>query len=270
MKSTGQGFSHIAVEAAGGVAVIALRRATKGNAINDEMMDELAAGFAGLAETVRAVVLHGEGRHFCAGLDLAEHKQRQPVEVLHHSRRWQAVFDGLQFGPVPVVAALHGAVIGGGLELALCAHVRVADETAFYELPEGRRGIFVGGGASVRAARVLGVDRLTEMMLTGRRYEADDGQRLGLSHTLTAAGAALAEAKRLAAQIAENAPLSNYLMMQALARIGDMDHAGGLFAESLAAALAQSTDDAREGLAAFLEKRAPEFGRPSERRTREE
>ncbi|MHA1566371.1 MAG: crotonase/enoyl-CoA hydratase family protein [Alphaproteobacteria bacterium] len=252
-------FSHISVASGGGVAVITLARPDKGNAIHDALLDELAAGFAGLGEDVRAVVLHGEGGHFCGGLDLAEHKQRAPVGVLHHSRRWHRVFDSLQFGAVPIVAALHGAVIGGGLELALCAHVRVADETAFYQLPEGRRGIFVGGGASVRAARVLGVDKLTEMMLTGRKYDAAEGQRLGLSHYLTPPGDALARAKELAAQIAENAPFSNYLMVQALARIAEMDRSGGLFTDSLAAALAQSTDEAREGLAAFLEKRTPDF-----------
>jgi len=258
--TTGRQFSFIGVEVSAGVAAIGLARPDKGNAIHDGLLDELEAAFAGLGAAVRAVVLHGQGGHFCAGLDLAEHKQRQPVEVLRHSRRWHQVFDGVQFGPVPVVAALQGGVIGGGLELALCAHVRVADETAFYQLPEGARGIFVGGGASVRAARVLGVDRLTEMMLTGRKYNAEDGQRLGFSHYLTVPGAALAEAKRLAARIGENAPLSNYLMMQGLARIADMDRSGGLFTESLAAALAQSTDEAREGLAAFVEKRAPNFG----------
>lgn len=256
---TGRQFSHITVEVNDGVAVVGLARPQKGNAIHDGLLDEIAAAFAGLGPDVEAVVLCGQGGHFCAGLDLAEHKQRQPVGVLHHSRRWHRVFDGVQFGPVPVVAALQGGVIGGGLELALCAHVRVADETAFYQLPEGRRGIFVGGGASVRASRVLGVDRLTEMMLTGRKYGAEEGQRLGLSHYLTPPGGALAEAKLLAARIGENAPLSNYLMMQGLARIGDMDRSSGLFTESLAAALAQSTEEAQEGLAAFLEKRAPKF-----------
>ena len=256
-------FSHISVASRDGVGVITLTRPDKGNAIHDALLEELAAGFAGLGEDVRTVVLHGEGKHFCAGLDLAEHKQRAPVGVLHHSRRWHQIFDGLQFGAVPIVAAMQGAVIGGGLELALCAHARVADETAFYQLPEGRRGIFVGGGASVRAARVLGVDKLTEMMLTGRKYDAVDGQRLGLSHYLTPMGGALERAKELAGRIAENAPLSNYLMVQALARIAEMDRSGGLFTESLAAALAQSTDEAREGVGGVSGKAGAGFFEPA-------
>jgi enoyl-CoA hydratase/carnithine racemase len=157
------------------------------------------------------------------------------------------------------VAVLHGAVIGGGLELALAAHVRVADPSTFYAMPEGRLGIFVGGGGSVRIARILGPDRMRELMLTGRRLDAAEGQRLGLSHELTPAGEANARARELAERIAGNAPLTNQLMMTALPRIGDMSRSDGFWAEALTAALTAATDDAAEGLRAFLEKRPPEF-----------
>jgi len=242
-----------------GLLLLRLDRPDKRNAIDDALLAALGAAVADAGDDVKAIVLYGAGEHFCAGLDLAEHRDRAAVEVVEHSRGWHRTFDALQFCGRPVVAALHGAVVGGGLELALAAHVRVADTTAFYQLPEGRRGIFVGGGASVRAARVLGADRLTEMMLTGRTYDADDGQRLGLSHYLEPQGAALARAKALARQVAGNAPFSNYLMLNALARIAEMGREDGLFTEALAAALAQSTDEAREGLAAFLEKRKAGF-----------
>jgi enoyl-CoA hydratase/carnithine racemase len=167
--------------------------------------------------------------------------------------------DQIQFGGLPVVSAMMGAVIGGGLELASATHVRIAEPSTIFQLPEGRRGIFVGGGASVRVGRILGADRMIEMMLTGRKYDSDEGLRLGLTHYAVDGGKALPLAKKLASQIAANAPLSNYIMIQALARIEDMAKADGLFTESLCAALTQTSPDALEGLKAFLEKRAPTF-----------
>jgi enoyl-CoA hydratase/carnithine racemase len=205
------------------------------------------------------VVLTGEGDHFSAGLDLSEHVTRAPAEVMGHSRNWHQVMDLIQFGGLPVVAALKGAVIGGGLELATSTHVRVAEPSTFYQLPEGRRGIFVGGGGSVRVAKIIGTDRMVEMMLTARTYSADEGLAMGLAHHAAGAGAAEARALELAGQIAANAPLSNYLAIQALGRIQDMAKADGLFTESLAAALSQTGADAEEGLKAFLEKRKPKF-----------
>jgi enoyl-CoA hydratase/carnithine racemase len=135
----------------------------------------------------------------------------------------------------------------------------VADPTAFYALPEGRLGIFVGGGGSVRIGRVLGADRMREMMLTGRRLSAEEGQRLGLSHYLVPAGEAAARALEVATQVATNAPVANQLMLTALPRIADMAASDGLWTEALAAALSQSTADADEGMRAFLEKRPPDF-----------
>jgi enoyl-CoA hydratase/carnithine racemase len=159
-----------------------------------------------------------------------------------------------------VISAMFGAVIGGGLELATATHVRIAEPSTIFQLPEGRRGIFVGGGATVRVGRILGADRMIEMMLTGRKYDADEGLALGLTHYRVGEGAALAYAQDLATRIAGNAPLSNYIMIQAIGRIEDMAKADGLFTESLCAALTQTSPDAMEGLAAFLEKRPPQFG----------
>ncbi|MEC7669098.1 MAG: crotonase/enoyl-CoA hydratase family protein, partial [Pseudomonadota bacterium] len=167
--------------------------------------------------------------------------------------------DRIQFGGLPVVSAMFGAVIGGGLELATSTHVRIAEPSTIFQLPEGRRGIFVGGGASVRVGRILGADRMIEMMLTGRKYGAEEGKALGLTHYVVEEGKALELALELARKIAKNAPLSNYVMIQALARIEDMSKADGLFTESLCAALTQTSPDAQEGLAAFLEKRTPTF-----------
>jgi len=245
------------IERDGQVAVLTLDRPAKRNAVNDELIHAIGAFFEDPPEDVRAVVVVGEGEHFCAGLDLAEHERRDAFGVMRHSQLWHRVFERVQFGGLPVVSALKGAVIGGGLELAAATHVRVAEPSAFYALPEGQRGIFVGGGASVRVGRIVGSGRLVEMMLTGRAYDAAEGQRLGLSHHLVGEGEGFAKAMELARRVASNAPLSNYAILTGIARIEDMSMTDGLFAESLLAALAQTSEEAGDRLRAFLEKRQP-------------
>lgn len=248
------------IEARGEIAVLTMNRPDKRNAMCDALLQAIDAFFVAPPPEVKAVVLTGSGGHFCSGLDLSEHVARDAEGTMRHSRSWHAVMDRIQFGGLPVVSALSGAVIGGGLELATATHVRLAEPSTIFQLPEGRRGIFVGGGASVRVGRILGADRMIEMMLTGRRYSATEGLALGLTHYAVGEGEALEQALDLAAKIASNAPLSNYIMIQALSRIEDMSKADGLFTESLCAALTQTSPDAIEGLAAFLEKRAPKFG----------
>jgi enoyl-CoA hydratase/carnithine racemase len=248
------------VDVRGAIAVLSFNRPDKRNAVNDQLLDELRAFFSRPPKGVRAVVMQGLGGHFSAGLDLSEQSQREPHEVLYHSRGWHAVMELMQFGGLPIVSVLTGAVMGGGLEIAAATHVRVAEPSVMFQLPEGKRGIFVGGGATVRVGRIIGPDRMTEMMLTGRRYGAEDGLRLGLSHYLVEAGEGLAKALELAGDIASNATLVNYLIIQGISRIDDMSRADGLFTESLSAALSQTGADAQEGLKAFLEKRKPNFG----------
>jgi (methylthio)acryloyl-CoA hydratase len=247
------------VSVEGTIARLTFNRPEKRNAINDATLDALGAFFGAIPEGVKVVILSGEGGHFSSGLDLAEQSHREPHQVLHHSRAWHEIVDKMQFSGVPVVAVLTGAVMGGGLEIASAAHVRVAEPSAVFRLPEGKRGIFVGGGATVRVGRILGPDRMTEMMLTGRIYDAEEGCRLGLAHYLVGEGQGMAKATELACEIASNASLVNYLIVQSISRINDMSRSDGLYAESLSAALSQSGADAKEGLAAFLEKRKPRF-----------
>ncbi|MEX0369372.1 MAG: crotonase/enoyl-CoA hydratase family protein [Tateyamaria sp.] len=241
------------------IAVLTLNRADKRNAMSDGLLSDIDAFFSAPPDGVRVAVISGAGGHYCAGLDLSEHVARDAEGTLHHSRGWHVVMDKVQGSGLPVVSAMAGAVIGGGLELATSTHVRIAEPDCVFQLPEGRRGIFVGGGATVRVGRILGADRMTEMMLTGRKYETDEAVALGLAHYAVGVGEALPRAMEIAAQIAGNAPLSNYMMIQGIARIADMSRQDGLFVESMAAALAQTSPDAVEGLAAFLEKRAPRF-----------
>lgn len=240
----------------GAVAVLTLNRPAKRNALNDETLLGIERFFTHLPDDVLCVVLAADGDHFSAGLDLAEMGERDTISGVRHSRMWHRVLEVVEFGPVPVVCALHGAVVGGGLELAAAAHLRVAERSTFYALPEGMRGIFVGGGASVRVPRLIGVARMADLMLTGRRYDADEGLSIGLSQYLVDDGAGFDRALELATRIAQNAPQTNYAIVQALPRIAETNPREGYFMEAMMAAIAQGTDDAKQRMRAFLEGRA--------------
>jgi enoyl-CoA hydratase/carnithine racemase len=244
------------IEHDGPVAHFRMNRPAKRNAINDALIAAIHTAFINLPESTRVAVVSGEGEHFCAGLDLSEVTERSVAEGVVHSRMWHAAFDQVQFGRVPVISVLHGAVVGGGLELASSTHIRVAEASAFYGLPEGQRGLFVGGGGSARIPRLIGVSRMTDMMMTGRVLDAAEGQRLGISQYLVDAGEGLAKAFELARRIAENAPLSNFAVMHALPRIADLSQSDGLFVEALMAAIAQGDEAAKQRVRAFLDGRA--------------
>ncbi len=246
----------LAISHADAVTHVRLNRPAKRNAISDGLVAQLQTAFINLPEATRAVVLSGEGDHFCAGLDLAELGDRSVAEGIIHSRSWHAAFTQIQFGRVPVIAVLHGAVVGGGLELASSAHIRVAEASAFYGLPEGQRGLFVGGGGSARIPRLIGVARMADMMLTGRVYDAAEGARIGLSQYVVGDGEGLAKALELATRVASNAPLSNYAIVHGLPRIAEMGQDEGLFTESLMAAVAQGDDAAKTRMRAFLDGKA--------------
>jgi enoyl-CoA hydratase/carnithine racemase len=240
----------------GAVLHLRLNRPAKRNAVNDGLIECLDRAFARLAEDVGCVVVSGEGTHFCAGLDLSELAERSVYEGVMHSRMWHAALDRIQYARVPVVAVLHGAVIGGGLEIASAAHLRVAERSAYYGLPEGQRGLFVGGGGSVRIPRLMGVARMTDMMLTGRVFDADEGQQAGLTNYLVDNGTGLEKGMALAHRICGNAPLSNFAVIQALPRISELAPSEGLFMESLVAAIAQGDPVAKERMRAFLDGKA--------------
>ncbi|MGZ5269405.1 MAG: crotonase/enoyl-CoA hydratase family protein [Ramlibacter sp.] len=244
------------IELRGAVALVRLARPAKRNALNDALILAIRDAFMAFPDSVRAAVVAGEGEHFCAGLDLSEIRERDAGEGMHHSRMWHAALQEVQYGRVPVIAALHGAVVGGGLELAAACHIRVADESAFYALPEGSRGIFVGGGGSVRIPRLVGVARMTDMMLTGRVYDAAEGERAGFAQYLVPRGEALARALALAQRVAQNAPLTNYALMHALPRIAEQPADQGYLTEALMSAIVQSAPEAKDRVRAFLEGRA--------------
>ena len=142
--------ASLRAERRGNVAIVRLARPEKRNALNDTIVLGLETFFTSLPDDIAAALIYGEGDHFSAGLDLSELQERDIKQGIAHSSQWHRVFDKIQFGKVPVVSVLHGAVVGGGLELAAATHIRVAERSTYYGLPEGSRGIYVGGGGSVR------------------------------------------------------------------------------------------------------------------------
>jgi len=243
------------IETAGPVLTVGLNRPAKRNALNDGIILAIQDCFANLPDGIGAVVIHGIGEHFSSGLDLSELTEHDATGGLLHSQMWHRVFDRIQYCRVPVIAALKGAVIGGGLELACAAHIRVAEPSAYFALPEGQRGIFVGGGGSVRLPRLIGVARMTDMMLTGRVYSATEGASYGFAQYLTEQGGAYPKAIELAGKVASNAPLTNFAVLQALPMIAEAKPQTGLLMESLMATVAQSDQEAKLRIRAFLDRK---------------
>lgn len=247
----------LTVERRGAVAILTLNRPEKRNALSDELVLALSAAFSNIPEGVQAIVLNGAGDHFSGGLDLNELKESNIVESFETSKIGQQLNNTVQYCKVPVVSVLHGAVVGGGLELAAATHVRVAEESAFYALPEGMRGIFLGSGGSVRLPRLIGADTVMDMMLTGRVYNATEAyNHLRLTQYLVGDGQGLDHAIKLAERIAQNAPLANYAVVQAMPRIIEQSPSEGYFTEMLMVGIAQNDEEAKRRLREFLiEKR---------------
>ncbi|WP_435354806.1 crotonase/enoyl-CoA hydratase family protein [Emticicia sp. SJ17W-69] len=242
------------------ILLVKLNRPEKRNALNDATILSIENVFSNIPKGIGCAIIYGEGKHFSAGLDLSELTERDAIEGVHHSRMWHRVLDKIQFGSVPVIALLHGATVGGGLELASACHIRVAEESTFYALPEGQRGIFVGGGASVRVSKLIGMARITDMMLTGRVYKAEEGMMIGLSQYVVGEGEGLDKSIELAQKVASNTGMTNYALMHILPRISEANQDHGMLMESLTAAIAQNTPEAKERLKLFLEGKAKKVG----------
>lgn len=245
------------------VEVVGLNRPDQRNAISNALIGALHEYFSDVPHAVRVVVLHGHGDSFCAGLDLKELLSTRPdpgapLDVraqFTRSKTWHRTFDLIQFGDVPVISVLKGAVMGGGLELASATHVRVAERSTTYMLPEGQRGIFLGGSGSVRIPRLIGAARVIDMMLTGRTHGAEDGLALGFNQYVVDDGQGIDKAMQLARQIASNAPAGNYAIINGIQRISDMALAEGMFAELMVSRVASSGSNSSERISGFFESR---------------
>jgi (methylthio)acryloyl-CoA hydratase len=252
--------SPIITEVKDNILIVKLNRPLKRNAINDETILAIENAFSNIPQGVKCAIICGEGKHFSAGLDLTELKEHNAVQGIYHSRMWHRCLDKVQFGTVPVIAVVQGACVGGGLELASACHIRVSEHSTFYALPEGQRGIFVGGGASVRLPKLIGMARMTDMMLTGRVYLASEGEQIGLSQYLVADGKGLEKAIELGKKISNNAAMTNYALIHVLPRIVDAGQDGGLMMEAMISAIAQDAPEAKVRLNDFLEGRAKKVG----------
>lgn len=252
-------MTHIDIETRGKIAILTLNRPEKRNALDEATIGEIDRFFDRPPTNVRAVVLRAEGPHFCAGLDLAEHYElnRTPVEFMRMCQAWHRAFDKMQFGSIPVIAALKGAVVGGGLELAAASHVRVAEKSTFFALPEGQRGVFTGGGATVRVARIMTPARMIDMMIAARTYDVQRGYDCGLAHEIAENGEGEARAIAIAEAAAEHYDVTNFGILTGISRINDMSTTDGLFAESLLAGMVMTNPDLRPSLEAFFAKQAP-------------
>jgi (methylthio)acryloyl-CoA hydratase len=238
---------------ADGVLVARLNRPAKRNAINAETVEELVTLFSALPRSgVRAVVLAAAGDHFCAGLDLVEHHiaDRSAADFMHLCLRWHEAFNKMEYGGVPIIAALQGAVVGGGLELASAAHIRVADASTYFALPEGQRGLFTGGGATIRVAGLVGKARMIDMMLTGRVYKGQEAVDVGLAQYLVT-GSSFDAALALAQKAAQNLPLTNFAICSAISHMGNMSGFDASYAEAVVAGVVNTQPAARERLDAF-------------------
>jgi enoyl-CoA hydratase/carnithine racemase len=241
-----------------GVWIVRLNRPEKRNALDIATIEELVRFFTDAPRAgVRAVVLAGAGDHFCAGLDLIEHHDadRSPADFMHVCLRWHEAFNKMEYGGVPIIAALQGAVVGGGLELASAAHIRVMDQTAYVALPEGQRGLFTGGGATIRVTDLVGKARMIDMMLTGRVYQGQEAIDLGFAQYLVD-GSSFEAALELARKAAQNLPLSNFAICSAVSHMQNMSAMDAAYAEAVVAGVVNTQGDARARLAAFADKSA--------------
>jgi len=249
----------VLVEREGTVGVVRLNRPKQLNALSDALMDELVSALEELDrdDATRAIVLAGNERAFAAGADIGELAQASAIDLYYGRRieRW----DAIRALWTPLVAAVSGFCLGGGCELALSCDLIVASETAQFGQPETGLGIIPGAGGTQRLTRAVGKALAMDVILSGRRLNAHEALAAGLVARVVAKEAWLDEAKRLARDIAEKGPVATRLAKESVDRAQETNLTAGLDAERRALYLAFASDDAREGLTAFTEKRKPEF-----------
>lgn len=254
-------MSFILYEPRDAFSIVRLNRPEKFNALSREMLLELGDTFSQINESdLRAVILTGAGeKAFCAGTDLSELAGLDKSEARETSERGQALCNQIEQCTVPVIAAVNGFAVGGGCELAMACHMRIAASTARFSLPETKLGVIPGYGGTQRLPREIGCSRALEIMLAGRDLSADEACQIGLVNRVADPASLLGEAESLAGDIAKLAPLAIRACLQAVTRGLELPLADGLALEAELFASLFATEDMREGTRAFLEKRTPVF-----------
>lgn len=253
---------NVAYESADGIAVVTIDRPDKLNALNHDTIVELGKAIerATADESVRGIIVTGSGRKaFVAGADIAELAKMGPVDGVDVSRLGQRVFRAIELSRKPVIAAVNGFALGGGCELAMACHLRIASTNAKFGLPEVKLGIIPGYGGTLRLPRLVGKGRALELVLTGEMIDAQEAHRIGLANRVVELDALMDEARALLGTIIGNGPVALGLAIECTTRGMEMDVDDGLALESNLFGLLAATDDMREGMKAFLEKRKAEF-----------
>jgi enoyl-CoA hydratase len=254
--------SSVRVESDGELAVVTIDRPEKLNALNAQVVRELGDAFERLRDddSVRGVVLTGAGeKAFVAGADIGELAAMDPLTGVQVSREGQRVFLTIERFPKPVLAAVGGYALGGGCELALACHVRIASDNARFGLPEVGLGIIPGYGGTIRLARLVGLGRAIELTLTGEMLAADRAQAIGLVSAVVPREELLTSAKELLRKVTRNGPVAVRLALESVYHALDAATPDALDFESSLFGLLASTSDMKEGMEAFLQKRKPAF-----------
>jgi enoyl-CoA hydratase len=253
----------VRVETSEGIRTITVQRPEKLNALNTEVMGQLGRAIEGAStdRSLRCLIVTGAGeKAFIAGADIGELARLTPIEGREHARRGQAVLDSIEALPIPSIAAINGFAYGGGLELAMACTLRVASDNVRMGLPETSLGILPGYGGTQRLARLVGRARAYELILTAEKgITAAEAERMGLVNRVVAAGSAHAAAVEIAKKIAAVGPTACRYAMEAIRRGVDMPLAEGLVFEATLFGLCAATEDMKEGMTAFLEKRPAKF-----------
>ncbi len=255
-------FENLMLERDGAIAIVTINRPKVLNALNTQTLDELRRAFLDLKqdEGVRVLILTGAGdKSFVAGADINELAVQTPTGGREHALAGQHVFDVIENLGKPVIAAINGFALGGGCELAMACTLRLAADTAKLGQPEISLGLLPGYAGTQRLPRLVGKGKAMEMILTGALIASDEAQRIGLVTRVVPAADLMAEARKLAAQLARSAPIAMRYIINAVNTGVEMPFAEACQYEATLFGLVASTDDMREGTTAFLEKRKPEF-----------
>jgi len=255
-------FDNLLLERDGAIAIVTINRPNVLNALNSQTLDDLRRAMLDLKQddSARTIIVTGAGvKSFVAGADINELAVQTPTGGRDHALAGQHVFDVIENLGKPVIAAINGFALGGGCELAMACTLRVAADTAKLGQPEIALGLLPGYGGTQRLTRLVGKGRAMEMMLTGAPIAADEALRIGLVNRVVPATELMAAARTLAAQLARSAPIAMRYIINAVNKGVEMPFAEACQYEATLFGLVASTDDMREGTAAFLEKRKPEF-----------
>ena len=255
-------YNFLTLDVVDRIATLTVNRPDKLNALNDATIDELGSAIDEVRSRsdIAGLIVTGAGRAFVAGADISELSSQTPTIAKARAQRGQATFRRFETSPKPVIAAVNGFALGGGCELALACHIRIASDKAKFGLPEVKLGTCPGYGGTQRLSRLVGKGRAIQLITTAEMIDAAEAYRIGIVNKLTTSEELITAATEMLKVILSNGPLAVALAMEAVDRGLEMSLEEGLVLEANHFGLLAATEDMTEGMKAFLEKRAPVFG----------